>query len=229
MKRYLFLIYLLCCGTLLKAQNMQTIIVHFQPYWATQHLLLDHAIFVKGMPVGQVSKFRYYISNIKLSKHNIIAWQEANSEHLIDADDTNSYAIKLSVPAQLLFDQIHFNIGIDSTTNMSGAMEGDLDPTKGMYWAWNSGYINFKLEGSSPACNTPNKKYEFHIGGYSAPFSTLQQVNLSVAQSRSIHIAVQLDQLFTGLDLSQQKNIMQPCKEAVEFSKKLAGIFHIGS
>ncbi len=206
---------------------MQATTVRFQPYWITQKLKLDTNIITNNTSVLEISKFRCYISNIAFKKNNVVVWQEPNSYHLIDANDTSSYSIKLNMPATLIFDQIHFNIGIDSTTNVSGAMGGDLDPTKGMYWAWNSGYINFKLEGSSPLCTTHNKRFQYHIGGFSIPFNTLQQVDLPVHHTTNINIAIQLDQMVAQIDLEHQNSIMQPGRAAVEFSKKIAGIFRI--
>ena len=60
--------------------------------------------------------------------------------------------------------RIYFQIGIDSLTNVSGDLDGDLDPALGMYWAWNSGYINMKLEGKSSSCKSVKKEFQFHIG-----------------------------------------------------------------
>ena len=80
-------------------------------------------------------------------------------------------------------DKIKFNLGIDSLTNVSGVMGGDLDPTKGMYWTWQSGYINFKMEGSSAVCPTRNHEFQFHIGGYQDPFYAMQTLELEVKNS----------------------------------------------
>ena len=45
--------------------------------------------------------------------------------------------------------KIDFLLGLDSVKNVSGALEGPYDPLLGMYWAWNTGYINFKLKGTA--------------------------------------------------------------------------------
>jgi hypothetical protein len=67
---------------------------------------------------------------------------------LIDFDENDSNALCLEIPDDIEFDAIQFNLGLDSLTNVSGALGGDLDPTKGMYWTWQNGYVNFKLQGS---------------------------------------------------------------------------------
>ena len=52
---------------------------------------------------------------------------------------------------------------------------GVLDPSGAgadMYWTWNSGYIFFKMEGTSPAATGMGNSFMYHIGGfggYSAP------------------------------------------------------------
>lgn len=40
-------------------------------------------------------------------------------------------------------------------------MDGDLDPLNGMYWAWNSGYINMKIEGITPKCQDATIYFNF--------------------------------------------------------------------
>lgn len=47
-----------------------------------------------------------------------------------------------------------------------------------MYWTWQSGYINAKLEGKSNLVNTPTHAFAFHLGGYLNPFQTLQTISI---------------------------------------------------
>jgi hypothetical protein len=50
--------------------------------------------------------------------------------------------------------KITFSAGIDSLTSTAGIQKGVIDPINGMYWAWQSGYVNFKIEGKSSSCPT---------------------------------------------------------------------------
>ena len=84
------------------------------------------------------------------------------------------------------FNTIAFNLGIDSITNVSGAQGGDLDPTKGMYWAWQSGFINIKLQGTSNSCPPPKNEFEFHLGGYQYPFNSLQTIILKTGNEKKL-------------------------------------------
>jgi len=72
-------------------------------------------------------------------------------------------------------------IGTDSITNVSGALDGDLDPIKGMYWAWNSGCINFKLEGTR-VISGKKTPFEYHIGGYNGPQATAMKKSIKIDQ-----------------------------------------------
>jgi hypothetical protein len=47
------------------------------------------------------------------------------------------------------YDDVSFTLGLDSSKNVSGDLENAYDPLLGMYWAWNTGYVNLKLAGKS--------------------------------------------------------------------------------
>ena len=126
---------------------------------------------------------------------------------------------------------MEFNIGVDSLTNLAGVLTGDLDPVFAMYWAWNSGYINAKLEGVSNQCSTPQNRFEYHIGGYLAPFQSIQKVNLSVSAKEiyqnKLMINVDLSKWFTGIKLSTKPTINMPCTDAVMIANNYANMFTI--
>ena len=75
---------------------------------------------------------------------------------------------------------ISFCIGIDSLASVSGALSGDLDPSNGMYWAWQSGYINMKIEGTSSSCKTRKNSFNFHIGGYLKPYNAIKKIEIPI-------------------------------------------------
>ena len=98
--------------------------------------------------------------------------------HLIDVFEVDTLKINFKKLDFKKIKMIQFNIGIDSLTNVSGALGGDLDPQKGMYWAWQSGYINTKIEGRSPHCKNRKNAFQFHIGGYLQPFYAIRRVEM---------------------------------------------------
>lgn len=122
----------------------------------------------------KISKFLYYISNIKLVKADGTKHTDIESYYLIKESDLTSQSIKLdSIPAGE-YKGIEFVIGVDSTRNVSGAQTGALDPANDMFWTWNSGYIYLKLEGTSPVA--ADSSLTFHIGGFKSPNNTIRSV-----------------------------------------------------
>jgi hypothetical protein len=170
---------------------------------------------------------KFYVSGIELSYKNQLVWKEINSYHLVSAADTGTLSVRLNHKEPVIFDRIKFNIGIDSITNVSGVLGGDLDPTRGMYWSWQSGYINFKLEGKSSQCKTRNNEFQFHLGGYQYPFNTLQTATMATKKQDTIRVTMDLNKLLDGMDLSCQNRVMSPGKESVSLAGKLPGLFHL--
>ncbi|MFM1875276.1 MAG: hypothetical protein RL266_1013 [Bacteroidota bacterium] len=167
---------------------------------------------------------RFYISRVQLLNEEEVVWQESDSYHLIDVADSASLEFRL--PSGFKANGLSFLLGTDSLANVSGALGGDLDPSKGMYWAWNSGYINFKLEGTSPVCTSRNNQFQFHLGGYAYPNATVQELMFPISGS-SITVLVDVAQLLATIDLKVSSVIMSPGAEAVALSEQAATIFRV--
>jgi hypothetical protein len=172
----------------------------------------------------RINNFRLYISSIELMKNGKRVFKEKNSFHLIQPFDSlkNSFNIKFKGK----FDEVRFYLGIDSLTNISGALGGDLDPMLGMYWTWQSGYINFKLEGTSMLSPARLGEFQFHLGGYSAPHNSLQQIMLPVKSVALINIYFNLQKFLSAIDLASIHHIMSPSAESVNISKLAAACFY---
>lgn len=203
-------------------------ILNFHVRFGERDLMIGDTFYKlsKGDSI-QIEELKFYVSGITLWNGNEKVWVEQNSFHLIDVTKPASMKLGLNVSAALVFNQLSFNLGIDSVTNVSGAMGGDLDPTKGMYWTWQSGYINMKLEGNSNLCTTRNHAFQYHLGGYQSPFNALQQVKLSVTRQNPVHLIFNVKELLTQLDLAKQAEIMSPGKEASWLSKKMVQYFTV--
>lgn len=204
------------------AQNKGNLLLEFIPSWQEEPITLP---FAKDKTTIEV--FRCYIAHFELWNNNQLVWKEKNSFHLLDAEIKNSLSFPLDIPPSLDYNQIKFQLGIDSTTNVSGAFGGDLDPTKGMFWAWNTGYINFKLEGTNPICPTRKNRFQFHLGGYAAPFQSVQLIELPITNQNKITIPIQLNLFLEKINLAQQNSMMTPGVETVELSKIAQQIFTI--
>lgn len=174
-----------------------------------------------------IETLKFYLSNIEFYNNEQLLFKEKNSFHLVDATDSTTFNLTFGFLSKTLFNKIKFNIGIDSATNYNGAMGGDLDPTKGMYWTWQNGYINFKIEGKSYVSSNKNKEFVFHLGGFENKFNTLQTIQLPVKYIPIIPINIAIDEWLNEIDLRQQNHIMSPSTEAVLLSNKLSSIFSI--
>lgn len=94
-------------------------------------------------------------------------------------------------------------------------MGGDLDPVHGMYWTWQSGYIHMNLEARTSVLPGEAHRIQCHLGGYAAPFNTIQQLGFPLTKESCI--AIQLDQ-FLGAPSEMPHKVMSPSPLAVQCS-----------
>lgn len=114
----------------------------------------------------------YYISNVKLKKSDGSWWSENESYHLVKVDDNTVPEVKIKNVPNGGYTEIAYKVGVDSTRNVSGAQTGALDPSHGMFWNWNTGYIFIKAEGVSP--DSQNGGFSYHLGGFQEPNNAIQ-------------------------------------------------------
>ncbi len=202
-----------------------------EPIYGNNQLVIDTYLPLSKTDSVQITLLKFYLSNIELLNDKKTVWQESNSVHLMDLEDINSFRIALNVPKSIEFNSIKMNLGIDSLTNVSGALGGDLDPTRGMYWAWQSGYINFKLEGKSPICPTRKHAFQFHLGGYLGTDYAMQLIDFQLSKPVFDTITLQLNiqNFLSRIDLNQQNSIVTPSAEAVVLAQKVAQLFRLKS
>lgn len=221
--KYLFFILILGCNAWIKAQTTLT----FEPRFKGKALVLTDYETELSQDSIQIETFKCYISSIKLMQKDSIVFVQKESYHLLDAENKNSLEISLESLNKVEFDSIQFNIGIDSLTSVSGVYGGALDPTKGMYWTWQSGYINFKLEGIAADCPARHHRFQYHIGGYEPPFCAMRKKVLAVNAADNIKIQIDLDSFIKQIDLSQEYEVMSPNTSAMSLADLVASIFYI--
>ncbi|WP_284652165.1 MbnP family protein [Flavobacterium terrisoli] len=174
-----------------------------------------------------ISTFKCYVSNIEIQYADKSVFKEKNSYHLLDSENPNSLFIPVARANDKMISKVVFNIGIDSTTNTSGALDGDLDPIKGMYWAWQSGYINIKIEGKSPSCKTRKNQFQFHLGGYLQPYYSMRKKVITVNQSGNVTIGIDLAVFLAEMNLAQTNSVMIPGKMAMELADISTKMFYL--
>jgi len=210
---------------LVSAQTTKKLTLRFDPLFGKNNAVVMDSVYLfdDNKPV-KFETLKFYISGIQLFNNAKLVWREKKSFHLCGTDSSNKN-IPLNIPASAEFTQLTFNLGIDSVTNVSGALGGDLDPTKGMYWTWQNGYVNFKLEGKSEKSKDPKKEFQFHLGGYSGADKTLQTITLNCVYKKEIGIVIDLKQFMNSTDLEKKHHIMSPGEAAVILSQMAAKCF----
>ena len=221
----------ICCWSLWVTQAVaQPTLLHIQPVFMQQPIALNTTVHNAQGDSLSVTMLRFYLGHFKfLNKGRTVL--EDNTYHLLDLEEENTLKIPFQLPQNTFFDSLQFDLGVDSLTNVSGAIGGDLDPTKGMYWAWQSGYVNFKLEGKSPMCPTRKHEFQFHLGGYLAPNYALQTIDCQLDKpiSNPIRFQLNIQDFLSHIDLKQQNSVMIPSEEAVLLAQKIAQLFRFKS
>lgn len=198
--------------------------IHFK--WKSETLELNKN-YISSQDTLQIHLLKFYISGIKINYADGTFYKEKDSYHLINFENFKPFAI--SKNENKVISNVKFNIGIDSTASVSGALSGDLDIQNGMYWAWQSGYINMKIEGKSSSCKTRKNIFQFHIGGYLKPNYALRKININgnFNEKNQIDLVMDLSKLFSEIDLSETNSIMIPGEKATRMADLSVKLFSI--
>ena len=210
----------------LAQEKMDSVFAHLNLTFRDKPLELNKEYVSENKDTLQLTVFKFYISNLKLEYADKTTYSEPDSYYLIDIENPNSCKIPIEKTTGKTISKVSFSVGIDSLTSVSGALEGDLDPTKGMYWAWQSGYINMKLEGRSSSCKTRKNEFQFHIGGYMKPNYAMRKVILEPKKSNfTVEINVDVAELFSQLELSKINSVMVPGTQAMQIANYSVTMF----
>jgi hypothetical protein len=184
--------------------------------------------------------FKFYFGQIALSgnpQHS----QAVNGDpyYLVDLADPSSLEINTTIKPGT-YNAISVLLGVDSARNVSGVQSGALDPAKGMFWTWNTGYIYTKLEGTSPSSTQVNGKFEYHIGGFRWPYSAIRNFTVTLTDTDTwqlqegktleLDISVDMDAFFNysyPVRISEEPVCMTPGELAYRISGNFAGAFQL--
>ena len=208
--RFLFVIFLIST-TLVHAQ------LAFEFRWGLQKIIPGKTYYYKGDSI-KFEELKVYLSDIYLKQ---------NKEHtkiadvwLVDFEDPKNELLNVNIhhkePSKL-----SFNFGLDSIYHVNMEYAGELDPVHGMYWAWNSGYINFKMVARCSAVKLKNCLLDYHLGGYLKPNQTNQHLEFNF---NGTTLFLDLLPLF-GKGIIQPEllpSIVLPGKEANRLMKSLS-------
>lgn len=207
----------------------------FQNRVGNQPLVLETGQYTNAAGEAfTVTTLNCFVSNVRLKKDDGSTISLPGQYFLIrQADSLSRKATLVQVPFGS-YSAVTFTIGVDSAKSVSPVSErkGVLDEASygddSMYWAWNTGYVFLKLEGTSPVVD-PNaggiRKFMYHIGGFGGMTGTtannLRQVTLPLTKAAtvtadatpSVGITADLLKLFNGknlLKLKDQNTIHSP-------------------
>lgn len=173
-----------------------------------------------------VSRLRYYLSLPRLRRADG-SWFEplhpaesAEAYHLVDEARADSRRLRIAgVPAGE-YTGVEFLVGVDEARNHAGAQTGALDPARGMFWTWKSGYIFLVLEGKSPQSPAPGGRFSYHLGGGEPslarrvylPFGE-RPVRVEERLRPTVHLAVDVGALLSAVNpvrIAQLPEAMDP-------------------
>lgn len=183
-----------------------------------------------------VRSLKYYISHIKFtdSLHDEIEIFD-HQYFLINESDEKSKTIELNTALKHI-SSISFLVGVDSLKNVSGVQTGVLDPARGMFWTWNTGYVYFKFEGNASVAKTPGRVFSYHIGGYKPGENASRWVKLTVPavqqNSQTFKIEVALDKFFHSVNpikIAALPLCHEPGKLAMKMADNYQQIFSIST
>jgi len=212
----------------------------------TKALALDGTAY--ATPSGEtftVQKFKYYLSNLRFIRADGSTYAAPGEYHLVDAATASSTSFTVSDVPTGNYTGVSFVVGVDSTTTKADplALTGDLNPANAMYWAWASGHIFLKLEGTTTTGGAASP-IVCHVGGYRAPYSAIVTASpalngtllVRAGQEPKIQLSADVLKMFDGatpgshIALSAFPEIMMPGPRAVQIAQNYAaGMFSVKS
>ena len=217
MKRFLTLL-LLCAVNKHFSQQLSNIV--FQPMVGKNILEPGKMYSSERNRNFSVTALKFFVSDFRVVLVNGTEIK-SNDCWLIDLDEKASLQRIMSISGNPAIRSVYFKVGVLVEANTAGALSGDLDPSSGMYWSWQSGYINFKIEGTSPVCKTHDNEFSFHLDGYKPNEQTARQIDLHYLYpntSGKIVLNIDVSKLLENIDLSNKSTVNIPGAEAMQMA-----------
>lgn len=196
----------------------------------------------------------YYISRVELTGPNGESYsdevstgataEEVKGFYQVLESNASSKSIALENVPVGTYDKITFTIGVEADYVQDGANAGILDPSNGGWlWNWDSGYIFYKLEGTSPASTKVDHTFKFHIGGWKEMAGNASLVNnvkritldfpssaeVTTSSDQEAHIIMNLLEILDGhhaVDFSTTDRVMSPI-DGADFAHSLEDAFMV--
>lgn len=192
------IVSLILMALTINALHSQTLTL--KPAWEGKAIRLPFKTnFNDSIPI-MVDQLRFYIHYQQ--GHKVI-------HQLLDFEDAD----KVVIPIEFVGDSLQIFIGTEKRLDLKGVRSGPLDPSKGMYWTWLTGYIQLKVEGYCQQIKAHNHRFEYHLGyrqdqDYVLPSVTIRKMG------RDQTVLIDLAHWFGGVQLLDQPKVVDPGSEA---------------
>ena len=181
-----------------------------------------------------VETLKCYVGHIELLDMNKqIIGRDSFSYRLIDFKNSNSLNFSVNTNSNYA-SYVRLTLGVDSITNATGIHCCALDPANGMYWSWQSGYIQFKLEGKEKDGTALN----LHLGGFSNAYMSSITDDIPILRmvtggpvlppdrrSQEVTIHLKLDSLMELVHANKEYSLMSPNNHVQEYMRALCASF----
>jgi hypothetical protein len=220
------------------APTVGNLTLEFDPFVGSSSIIFNSHDYVNAnSDTFNVTMFKHYVSNIVLTKSDNSEYVVPNSYFIVDYKTSGANLVNLSNIPVGNYKAVKFLLGVDSLRNVSGAQEGALAASNGMFWNWNTGYIFMKMEGYSPQSTNTGKMLAFHIGGFSGSNNALKTIsigfgnetaNVNGTNTPRVHMKSDLLKMFEGqhsISFSAMNKIMMPGTNAKKIADNYANMF----
>ena len=184
--------------------------ITIKPFISNQPLVLHKAMLDSDHTV-EISTFKVYVCSIKELEKKV---------HLLELEENFSFTI--SDDKQTLI------FGIDSNQTVNTTFSDALDPIHGMFWTWNAGYINCKIEGIFTHANNVRTEFQLHLGGYRFPHATAHAILLPKSE-KDINIELDIQPCLDYMIKQKVFKVMMPGKDAKVLSDRLYSSIRISN
>jgi hypothetical protein len=207
-----FLIFL---GSLISgvAEGQSAVVVHHQVTLGDAKVVLGEWQKSDSNVSVRIDKLRWYVSLPTAGKKGSKAW-------LLDLADSASLDQQMSRPIN---NKISLLFGIDSAIQVAGVGSGALDPLRGMYWTWQTGYVQWKMEGAIRVDGVESP-LELHLGGFDGATKSQSMLSDYLIYPTTNSVIAQWDILPFLAEVVHQKKygVMSPSPIAREYCRIIA-------
>jgi len=195
------------------AEGQSAVVVYHQVKLGEVQVLLGEWQKSDSNVSVRIDKLRWYVSLPPAGKKGSKAW-------LLDLADSASLDQQMSRPVN---NKISLLFGIDSAIQVGGVGTGALDPLRGMYWTWQTGYVQWKMEGAIRVDGVESP-LELHLGGFDGATKSQSMLSDYLIYPTTNSVIAQWDILPFLADVVRRKKfgVMSPSPIARDYCRIIA-------